>query len=193
MDKTTVIGLAMLSIILLCPAVLGANYLLKQMIEEGETQTVDVGGNQYTVQLVMVSDAAKKAIFKVNGEMSDPLNQDDSHKFNDGTVILAREILVQEGGDGRDIVQYNIYAGSGSSGSGTTSATTTQEETTAPEPQPVAAPAQPKPMTEPVTTMQEAPAKPPAGRQEAKVDTTRVVVKKKSWWGRFVDWLKGVF
>lgn len=185
---------------LVVPCALGASYLLKQVITEGETQTVSIEGKEYTVELTTVSDDTKKAIFKVNGESSTTLTEGKSHKFSDGTVILAREILIQESGDGKDLVQYNLYAGAGTSTASASTATTTPEPETATSAQPASTPATkeaqaeqsiPEPQT---TAAQETGASgEETARKEAKVDMTRTVVQKKSWWGRFVDWLKGIF
>lgn len=97
--------------ILSLPLVFSSGFVLEQVIEEGETQNLTVDGWDFEVELVMVSDQAKKAIFELNGEKSGILSEDDSYRFSDGSSILAREILIQEGGDGKDLVQYNLYSG----------------------------------------------------------------------------------
>ena len=131
---------------------------------------MDINGWQYEVELVMVSDQAKKAIFKVNGEKSDILSEGESTKFSDGTSLLAREILIQEGGDGSDIVQYNIYAGKKQP----TYVSTPQQEEVTVQPTQEYEPQEP--------AIQEAPPQQQqTGQKEAKVDMTRVQVKKKSW------------
>ena len=178
------IMILILVVVFLCPVVFGETYLLKQIIGEGETQVVTINGWDYEVELVMVSDQAKKAVFRVNGESTDSLSEDGTYRFSDGSSLLAREILVQEGGDGKDMVQYNLYAGK----SAPAPVAEVVEEKVVANPEPIVEPeikTLPEPKVESVAMTEEG--------QEVKDDTTRIVMKKKSLWGRFVDWFKGIF
>ncbi len=191
--KRTVICIILASVLLAVP-VLGANYLLKQVIEEGETQHLTIGNAEYTITLVTVSDSTRKAIFEVNGERSKTLTDDESHKFSDGTVMLAREILPNEGGEGKDMVQFNLYAGLQPKAAvqELPEPEQTVEQTFAEvsEQSPIA-----QPTAEPVPTAQPAQETKPNQKtpEKARVDMTKVKVEKKGWWGRFVDWWKNLF
>ncbi|MFC1723195.1 hypothetical protein ACFL0V_03575 [Nanoarchaeota archaeon] len=169
-------------LILFCSVVAASDFLLKQIIMEGEEQEISVGGWDYTIKLVVVSDSTGKAILEVNGERTDTMKDDDSHKLSDGTVIQVREVLPNEGG--ADLVQYNIFTAGKKVGTKVSAEPVSVESVS--EAKPVV-----QPTVEPVAYSQsDSPSAP--GRQEAVVDMSRKV-EKKGWLGRFVDWLKGLF
>ncbi len=76
---------------------------------EGETQTVVSNGITYKIKLVMVADNNQKAIFEVNGRPTNPIGESEGYDFPDGSKIRVGEVLIQESGDGRDLVEFYFY------------------------------------------------------------------------------------
>jgi hypothetical protein len=154
---------------------LADGFLLKQTMFEGESKQYIVGDYVYNVTLVAVFDSKLKAQFEVNGERTKALSEDEIYKLADGARIQARDVLPQEAGDGRDLVQFNFF--------------------------PVDHPEAAKPPAEigltPASEPPEAAVSPgvmektPTENVSA-VDTTSEEPEM-SWWGRFIGWLKNVF
>ncbi|MFC1741715.1 hypothetical protein ACFL3V_04230 [Nanoarchaeota archaeon] len=183
--------------VLAVPLVCAAQFFLQQDMEEGETKNYKVGELTYKVTVTAVFDSQLKAQFEVNGEKGDVLGEDESHKFSDGTVIQLRSVLPQESGDGKDLVQFNLFpskdpsaAMSGKVGVAAepepAAAETKTDATVSPEPTTVSA-APEKGENEPAGEIQPAPTK-----GEAKIDITREKPNT-SWWESMLSWLKNLF
>jgi hypothetical protein len=154
-------------------------YFLKQTLFEGDTTEYTVGSYVYKVTLVAVFDSQLKAQFEINGETTGALSEDESEKLSDGARIQVREILPQESGDGKDLVQFNFFPVAHPE------AAQEQEVVVAAEPEPSVISAN-DPAEQPEKEMRVAP------EQEAKVDITRTKPTN-SWWESLIDWLKGLF
>jgi len=169
---------------LLATTAIAGEFFLKQTLYEGESRAYTVGSRTYTIELTSVFDSQLKAQFKVNGEETKALGEGESDKLSDGSVIQARDILPQESGDGKDLVQFNFFPGAGNMTAQTTPTTTTKAPTA----------------TTPNATTKQAPSEQPAAQQPtepaqkkaAAVDITKTV-QKKSVWTRISDWFKRLF
>jgi hypothetical protein len=161
-------------------------FFLKQTMYEGESRNYDVGGYVYTIKLLGVFDTQLKAQFEVNGETTKALGEDESDKLSDDAVIQVREVLPQESGDGRDIVQFNFFP---ASHAGTVPGQTVTQ-TSEPVQQPAATQKQENIVTSQPTQTSSASETQPTKR--ATVDVTRKAPAKSAW-GRFFDWIKNLF
>ena len=184
--KKAIIFLTILA--LLATTAIAAEFFLKQTLYEGESRAYTVGSRTYTIELTSVFDRQLKAQFKVNGEETKALGEGESDKLSDGSVIQARNILPQESGDGKDLVQFNFFPGAGNRTAQTTAQPTPTTTTKAPT------------ATTPNATTKQAPSEQPAAQQTAEPAQKRVAtidmtktVQKKSMWGRISDWFKRLF
>ena len=165
---------------LLTQPVFAEDFFLKQTLFEGESRNYDVGGYVYTIELVSVFDTQFKAQFRVNGELTKILSEDESDKLADGATIQVRDVLPQEAGEGKDLVQFNFFPVMHPPAAATV-------EESAPEPEHT-------PQEAFVTASPEPGMKSrPEPEKESVVDMAKKEPPRKSWWGRFLDWLKGVF
>lgn len=86
-------------------------------LEEGEIKTYTIDGVDYEVEALIISDTGGRAgrgavKFKVNGEVSDELEDGDTDVLSDGLEIGIREILPNEAEEvaGGDIVEFFLGA-----------------------------------------------------------------------------------
>jgi hypothetical protein len=182
--KKVILLLAVLA--MLATTAIAGEFFLKQTLYEGESRDYTVGEAVYRIELTGVFDRELKAQFRVNGEETKALREGESDKLPDGSVIQVRDVLPQESGDGKDLVQFNFFPASAKA----TTQPPASETTTEPAAQPAAVPnitARQAPAEQPAQ-----PAAEPAQKKAAAVDMTKTV-QKKSVWIRFVDWLKGLF
>jgi hypothetical protein len=166
-------------------------FFLKQTMYEGESKSYDVGGYVYTITLVGVFDAQLKAQFEVNGETTKALMEDESDKLSDGAVIQVRDVLPQESGDGRDMVQFNFFPASHAAG-GQPAVTASEPTRPLADLQTTAAPAveqKKAAVAEPAPQTADTPS---PVTQKSTVDITKKA-HPKSAWERFLDWFKGLF
>jgi hypothetical protein len=172
--------------LLACSAT-AAQFFLKEIIYEGETKQYTSGTYVYTIELTGVFDRQLKAQFKVNGETTDVLSEDESDKLSDGAVIQVRDVLPQESGDGKDMVQFNFFPAEHPEA-------TTQPTASPTTTQPTATQTKTAPATTTTATKQASATQQQNDTQKkvSTVDLTKTM-QKKSVWGRFVDWLKGLF
>ena len=78
-------------------------------LKEDEEQTIEVKGKTYTVKVAIItSDGYVKLV--INGETTDKLEEGDTYKLEDGTVIGIKEILTQEFAQGKRMVTFYIGA-----------------------------------------------------------------------------------
>jgi len=166
--------LSIILLVLLACSVLAGEFFLKQTLFEGESRNYDVGGYVYHVTLVAVFDSQLKAQFEVNGETTDALGEDEMYKLSDGATIQVREVLPQEAGEGKDLVQFNFFPVAHPEAAAQVAATNVTPE------------AEPE-----VTAAEKEPETRPAPAEEAVIDVTKE--KPKSWWGRLIEWWKGLF
>jgi len=86
-------------------------------IEEGETKTYTLRGKEYEVTALIISDWAgaagtAKVKLKVNGEVTNELQEGNTEILNDGTTLGIREVLPNEAGEtsGGDIMEFYLGA-----------------------------------------------------------------------------------
>jgi len=83
------------------------------LMNEGDMIPIQVGDDEYTLKLVVVSDRQEKAIFSWRGELSKALREREKHRFSDGSLLMVGHILVDEAGDNPDMVDVYFGVGSG--------------------------------------------------------------------------------
>ncbi|MCK4521538.1 MAG: hypothetical protein KAU20_03110, partial [Nanoarchaeota archaeon] len=85
---------------------------LKPTLEEGETATYTINGVEYEVTALIIQDTGdEKVKMKVNGEVTDSLDEGDIYELADGTLIGIREVLPNEAGDvTQDMVEFYMGA-----------------------------------------------------------------------------------
>ena len=98
-----VIGLLLISM------VSAESIFLSDYLEEGETKVYEIDGGVYVINLLSVSDSTEKSIFRLNDEMSKGIRVKDSYVFEDGSEIVVRDLILNEGGDGKDEAYYYFY------------------------------------------------------------------------------------
>ncbi len=67
------------------------------LLEEGATNTYLIEGNEYEVTLLDVDPG--EAVFEVNGEVTPELQIEDEYVFEDNSVILLADVLIEEAGE----------------------------------------------------------------------------------------------
>ncbi len=82
---------------------------LSGYLEEGQTVVYETEDGVYVLNLLSVSDAREKAVFRLNDEMSKGIKLKDSYVFNDGSEIVLRELLINDAEDGVDEAYYYFY------------------------------------------------------------------------------------
>ncbi len=85
---------------------------ISDIMEEGETKTYTIGGKEYEVNILIVSDNLDVVKFKINGEITDELRDGETDILKDGTRIGIREILPNEAEEvtGGDLVEFYLGA-----------------------------------------------------------------------------------
>ena len=85
---------------------------ISDIMEEGETKTYTIGGKEYEVNVLIVSDNLEVVKFKINGEITDELRDGETDILKDGTRIGIREILPNEAEEvtGGDLVEFYLGA-----------------------------------------------------------------------------------
>lgn len=83
-----------------------------QVMEEGETTTVKIGDTDYDIEIVIIADTPTVVKFKINGEVTDKLEEGETTKLSDGTTLGVREILPNEAGEEGvgDMVEFFLGA-----------------------------------------------------------------------------------
>ncbi|MDP7323814.1 MAG: hypothetical protein QF632_03575 [Candidatus Woesearchaeota archaeon] len=81
-------------------------------LEEGETKTYTISGNDYEVTATTITDTAPyKVKFVINGETTDALETTNTENLEDGTQLGIKEILPNEAGDvTADVVEFYLGA-----------------------------------------------------------------------------------
>lgn len=85
---------------------------ISDILEEGETKTYTIGGNEYEVNVLIIADLLNVVKFKINGEITDELEDGETDILKDGTRIGIREILPNEAEEvtGGDLVEFYLGA-----------------------------------------------------------------------------------
>jgi hypothetical protein len=78
---------------------------------EYTTQTYTLNGNDYEVEVIIVSDSALTAKFRINGETTDALAEGDTYELADGTEIIVTEVLPNEGSEAAGADQVTFFLG----------------------------------------------------------------------------------
>jgi hypothetical protein len=179
--------LIVLVLALLAYSAAATQFFLKEIMYEGETKQYTSGTYVYTIELTGVFDRQAKAQFKVNGESTDALGEDESDKLSDGAVIQVRDVLPQESGDGKDMVQFNFFPASHPEATAQPAASPTTT-------QPTATQTKTAPATTTTATKQASAAQQQNDTQKkvSTVDLTKTM-QKKSVWMRIKDWFKNLF
>ncbi|PIN69686.1 hypothetical protein COV93_04465 [Candidatus Woesearchaeota archaeon CG11_big_fil_rev_8_21_14_0_20_43_8] len=81
-------------------------------LSESETKTYTINGNDYEVNVLIVSDNNNEVKFVVNGEVTDKLSEGSTDTLSDGTMLGVRDIMPNEGTEeeGGDIVEFYLGA-----------------------------------------------------------------------------------
>ncbi len=96
-------------LILVLPLITASSIFLRDHLKEGENKTYMLKDGIYVLNLVLVSDSKKEAIFKLNGEISSGIEKGESYRFKDGSEIVIMDILLNEAGEKEDEVYYYFY------------------------------------------------------------------------------------
>lgn len=96
-------------LILVVSLVNAESIFLSDYMEEGQTKVYETGNGVYVVSLLSVSDSNKKAVFRLNDEMSKGIRLKDSHVFKDGSEIVLRELVINDAGNGNDEAYFYFY------------------------------------------------------------------------------------
>ncbi|MBI2109602.1 hypothetical protein HYT58_00315 [Candidatus Woesearchaeota archaeon] len=82
-------------------------------LEEGEVKTYTVGGKDYRVEVVIISDVSPETVtLNVNGEITDQLVEGETEVLKDGTLVGVSDIVSNEAGEAGsgDIVELYVGA-----------------------------------------------------------------------------------
>lgn len=82
---------------------------LSDYMEEGQTKVYEMGDGLYVLNLLSVSDSSKKAVFRLNDEMSKGIKLKDSYIFEDGSEIVLRELALNDAEGVSDEAYYYFY------------------------------------------------------------------------------------
>ena len=80
-------------------------------MQEGESQTFTINGNEYRVEVAVISDSNNEepqVLFKVNGVVLHEMEEGDTESLEGGAILGVRSILDNEAEDGKDIVYFYI-------------------------------------------------------------------------------------
>lgn len=103
-------GLILLAILLLSLAYVNAESIfLSAHLEEGGTGVYETKDGSYVISVLTISDSTRKAVFRLNGEVSKGIREDDSYVFDDGSEIVVRELDITESGEGADEAYFYFY------------------------------------------------------------------------------------
>lgn len=69
-----------------------------------EGETIEIGGRE--LQIFMVADNSRTVVFKLDGKLSKALQERETYEFFDGSRITIGDVLIEEAGDGADLVEF---------------------------------------------------------------------------------------
>jgi len=96
-------------LILFVGVVNAESIFLSGYMKEGQTKVYEIDGGVYVINLLTVSEATEKAVFRLNDEMSKGIKLKDSYVFEDGSEIVLRELVINDAGDANDEAYYYFY------------------------------------------------------------------------------------
>ena len=82
-------------------------------LDEGETKTYTIGGVDYEVEVIVISDTAVpvEVKFRINDEVTDKLSDGETDTLADGLEIGIRDVIANEAGDiTPDMVEFYLGA-----------------------------------------------------------------------------------
>ena len=87
----------LLSVILtvLLASTVSAGIVISDSLLEGDSSVYKVGNEGYLLTLVIVDIKKKAAMFELNGERSSILKERNEHKFEDGSIIIVKNVLIK--------------------------------------------------------------------------------------------------
>lgn len=77
-------------------------------LSEGETKTYTINGVDYEVEVTIIADT--NVLFKVNGEVTDKMQEATTYKLKDGTEIGVKTLLSQNFAGGSRMVEFYLGA-----------------------------------------------------------------------------------
>lgn len=85
---------------------------VQDTMEEYTSKTFTINGVDYEVEVVAIGGSTVTVILKVNGEVTDKLEEGETFKLNDGTELGIKTLLENEGAEaqGGDIVEFYLGA-----------------------------------------------------------------------------------
>ncbi|MFH1510303.1 MAG: S-layer protein [Candidatus Woesearchaeota archaeon] len=81
---------------------------IQDTLSEGESKTYTINGVDYEVEVTIIT--ASDVLFKVNGEVTDKMQEATTFKLKDGTEIGVKTLLSQDFAGGSRIVEYYLGA-----------------------------------------------------------------------------------
>jgi hypothetical protein len=72
---------------------------VQDVLEQGQVKTYNVDGKDYEVEVTYIGGTPSGVKFKVNGEVTDTLQEGDTYDLIDGMGISVKEILEEEAGE----------------------------------------------------------------------------------------------
>jgi hypothetical protein len=81
---------------------------IQDTLNEGETKTYTINGVDYEVQVTIIT--ATDVLFKVNGEVTDKMQEATTFKLKDGTEIGVKTLLSQDFAGGSRLVEFYLGA-----------------------------------------------------------------------------------
>lgn len=86
---------------------------ISDVLEQAQTKTYSLNDEEYEIEVTYIgeSSSTSKAKFKINGELTDALEEGDTYKLDDKTQLGVKEILEEEAGEvTADQVEFYIGA-----------------------------------------------------------------------------------
>tara|TARA_Y100000310_G_scaffold91953_1_gene89492 strand:- start:8700 stop:9422 length:723 start_codon:yes stop_codon:yes gene_type:complete len=99
-----------LFIVLLVATTVSAGIVISDSLLEGDSSVYAVGEEGYLLTLIIVDTRKKAAMFELNGERSTILKERNEHRFDDGSIIIVKNVFGDR--DGKDLVDF-YFAGTG--------------------------------------------------------------------------------
>jgi len=92
----------------------GATTYARVIVEEGATKQFLTVDKEFNLKVLTITDTKEEVTFQLNGEISKSLKEREKHTFSDGSIVVVSDVLVNEGADGPDLVQFYFVGGRGS-------------------------------------------------------------------------------
>jgi hypothetical protein len=81
---------------------------IQDTLNEGETKTYTINGVDYEVEVTII--ASTEVLFKVNGEVTEKLQESETYKLKDGTELGVKTLLSQDFAGGSRLVEFFLGA-----------------------------------------------------------------------------------